>query len=425
MSQHRVCVVVGEGQSMRQGLLRFVLEGEGFEVVGEAATSAELARVLAIHQPDVVVLDDGIGATAVQMAREVAPKTKVILVWPGAVVPIGGDARVDPSEVLRDLGSAVARVAGVPIPSAEGFVRPDWVEKVRKDPAALREMLAARGGIESRRPSVTELQRRGRRLHPGAAAASAAQPDEDAAVVILPVGSSSGRPGAEPDEPVIVMPDAVAAAAATPLPDRRTRERDRKLGTMALGGAAAAGILVLALVLGGSRIEGHLQAERPNAPPPSGAVNPPNPPGGPTQPGNPNGPQAPGGGTGTSSPGGTSGATGPVGDGTSPFTRGQLGTTGGGQTAPTGGGTGGNGGGTPPPPPTAMPGRSALHNPHGGPPGHLDDGQAPGQSGQHGHAGNPPGQSGQHGHKGNPPGHSGAHGQGAAHRNPHAADHTN
>jgi hypothetical protein len=410
MSQHRVRVVVGEGQSMRQGLLRFVLEGDGFEVVGEAATSAELARVLAIHQPDVVVLDDGIGATAVQMAREVAPKTKVILVWPGAVVPIGGDTRVDPSEVLRDLGSAVARVAGVPIPSAEGFVRPDWVDRVRKDPAALREMLAARGGIENRRPRVTELQRRGRRLHPGAAAASAAQPDEDAAVVILPVGASSGRPGAVPDEPVIVLPDAVAAATATPLPDRGTRERDRKLGTMALGGAAAAGILVLALVLGGSRIEGHLSAEPPNAPPPSGVVNPPNPPGGPTQAGNPNGPQSPGG-TGTSSssssspPAGAGGGAGPVGDGTSPFTRGQLGTTGGGQTAPTGGGTVGT------PPPTAMPGRSEFYNPHGGPPGHLDDGQAPGQSGQHGHAGNPPGR-------------SGTHGQGAAHRNPHASDHT-
>jgi hypothetical protein len=404
MSQHRVRVVVGEGQSMRQGLLRFVLEGDGFEVVGEAATSAELARVLAIHQPDVVVLDDGIGATAVQMAREVAPKTKIILVWPGAVVPIGGDARVEPSEVLRDLGGAVARVMGVPIPTAAGFVRPDWVERVRKDPTALREMLAARGGIENRRPSVTELQRRGRRLHPGAAAASAAAAaDETAPVVILPVGASAGRPGAGSDEPVIVLPDAVAAAAATPLPSRETRERDRKLGTMALGGAAAAGILVLALVLGGSRIEGHLSAEPPNVPPP-GVVQPPNGPG--QQPGN--GPQGPGPGGGPITSPGEGGSATPTGDGTSPFDRGQLGTTGGGQIA-TGTGGGGNGGGGTPPP-TAMPGRSALHNPHGGPPGHLDDGTGGGPD-THGHAGNPPGRSGQHG-------------QGAQHRNAHASDHT-
>jgi hypothetical protein len=407
MSQHHARVVVGEGQSMRQGLLRFVLEGDGFEVVGEAATSAELARVLAIHQPDVVVLDDGIGATAVQMAREVAPRTKVILVWPGAVVPIGGDARVEPSEVLRDLGGAVARVAGVPIPAAEGFVRPDWVERVRKDPAALRQMLAARGGIQNRRPSVTELQRRGRRLHPGAAAASAAAADEAAAVVILPGGIKAGRPGAVSDEPVIVLPDAVAAAAAaTPLPDRETRERerDRRLGTMALGGVAAAGILVLALVLGGSRIEGHLGAEPPNSSPPAGVVNPPNGPG--TPPGNPGGPQNPGTGGGQTTPPTGTGGGGPVGDGTNPFTRGQFGTTGGGQTASDTGDTGVNGGDRLP---AAMPGRSAEHNPHGGPPGQLDVDDTPGQSDHHGHAGDPPGQSTQHG-------------QGAAHRNPHASE---
>jgi chemotaxis response regulator CheB len=415
MSQHRVRVVVGEGQSMRQGLLRFVLEGDGFEVIGEAATSAELARVLAVHQPDVVVLDDGIGATAVQMAREVTPKTKVILVWPGAVVPIGGDARVEPSEVLRDLGGAVARVMGVPIPTADGFVRPEWVERVRKDPTALREMLAARGGIENRRPSVTELQRRGRRLHPGAAAAAAnaataSADDDEAAVVILPVGANAGRPNAGSDEPVIVLPDAVAAAAATPLPSNEARERDRKVGTMALGGAAAAGILVLALVLGGSRIQGHLSAEPPNVPPP--VVSTPNGPG--DQPGNPGGTQGPGGSPITSPSGGGGGPV-LVGDGTSPFSRGQFGTIGGGQAGNgTGGNGGGNGGGTPPM--TEMPGRSALHNPHGGPPGHLDEGTTADGPGTHGHAGDPPGHSGEHGR-------SGQHGRGSEHRNAHASDH--
>src|SRR5439155_576853 len=111
MSRHRVRIVVGEGRSARMGFLRFVLESEGYDVVAQASSAGELARVLAVHRPDVVVLDDGIGATAVQMTHDVSPGAKVILVWPGAVVPVGGYARVDPDDVLRSLGPTVARGA--------------------------------------------------------------------------------------------------------------------------------------------------------------------------------------------------------------------------------------------------------------------------------------------------------------------------
>ena len=105
-------VVVGEGQPVRRGLLRFVLEGEGFRVLAEATTTTELVRVLAVHRPDVVVLDDGVGASAVVVVREMLPDTKVVLVWPPDVVPISGDATVDPTEVLRELGPAVERACG-------------------------------------------------------------------------------------------------------------------------------------------------------------------------------------------------------------------------------------------------------------------------------------------------------------------------
>ncbi len=97
MSARGVRIVVGEGPSARTGLLRFVLDGEGYDVVAEAATTAELARLMATHRPDIVVLDDGIGAIAVGMINEMSPNTKVVLVWPGAVMPIGGAARVEPS----------------------------------------------------------------------------------------------------------------------------------------------------------------------------------------------------------------------------------------------------------------------------------------------------------------------------------------
>ena len=69
----RVRIVVGEGRAAQQGLLRFVLEGEGFDVVGEAKGVADLSGEIEANQPDVVVLDDGIGVMAVSMVHEVAP----------------------------------------------------------------------------------------------------------------------------------------------------------------------------------------------------------------------------------------------------------------------------------------------------------------------------------------------------------------
>jgi hypothetical protein len=117
MREPRVRVLVGEGQPARRGLFRFVLENEGYEVVGEAASTMELAQQLAIHRPDVVVLDDGIDASAVAMLREVQPGAKLILVWPRGVTAVGADARLEPSEVMHALGSTVGRVTG-----AEGGV---------------------------------------------------------------------------------------------------------------------------------------------------------------------------------------------------------------------------------------------------------------------------------------------------------------
>jgi hypothetical protein len=109
----RVEVVVGEGDPSRRGLLRFVLDGEGFAVVAEATTTVELVHALAVHRPDVVVLDDGIGATAIAVTREMIPSAKVVLVWPAGVVAIRGDARVDPAGLLNELAPAIERVLGI------------------------------------------------------------------------------------------------------------------------------------------------------------------------------------------------------------------------------------------------------------------------------------------------------------------------
>jgi hypothetical protein len=112
MGEQRVRVMVGEGQTTRKGLLRFVLENEGYDVVAEATSTLELAQRLVIHRPDVVVVDDGIDASAVGMMREVLPSAKVILVWPRGVTAVGADARLEPSEVMTSLGTTVGRLMG-------------------------------------------------------------------------------------------------------------------------------------------------------------------------------------------------------------------------------------------------------------------------------------------------------------------------
>ncbi|MEO8477407.1 MAG: hypothetical protein ABI572_10220 [Actinomycetota bacterium] len=190
-----VRIVVAEGTVARKGFLRFVLDGEGYDVVGEAATPAELARSVALQLPDVVVMDDGIGAISVGMVRQLSPATKVVLVWPGAVMPIGGDARVEPPDVLRELGLAIEALTGVVCATslAGGVVG-------ARDAATLREVLA--------RGEAAQLH----------------------------------RPG-----------EAAFTAATAPVSDPASA-LNRRLGTIALSGAAAAGALVLALTLGGSRI---------------------------------------------------------------------------------------------------------------------------------------------------------------------------
>jgi hypothetical protein len=229
------------------GFLRFVLQSEGYQVVAQASTASELARVLTDEQPDVVVLDDGIGATAVQMTHEISPASKVILVWPGAVVPIGGDARVEPNEVLRSLGPAVAKALGPLSASFETISKPEWVDKVRKDPATLRERLDQRGGLPTERPSVTELQRQVHFDEPDEGEDEAAQ---ETLAPVVPLARLSLPPAVwastiDLDEAPAAEEEAAAVAAGS-----ETSEWNRRLGMIAFGGAVAASAVVVALALG-------------------------------------------------------------------------------------------------------------------------------------------------------------------------------
>ena len=129
----RIGIVVGEGNRARRGLLRFVLEGEGFVVLAEAYTAVELVQALAVHRPDAVVLDDAIGSIAAVLTREMRPDAKVVLVWPSDLTPISGDATVDPTQVLRELGPAVEHACGVPEPEPESAIVHSMTSRARAD----------------------------------------------------------------------------------------------------------------------------------------------------------------------------------------------------------------------------------------------------------------------------------------------------
>jgi hypothetical protein len=351
------------------GFLRFVLQSEGYRVVAQAANASELARILADEQPDVVVLDDGIGATAVQMAHEVSPASKVILVWPGAVVPIGGDARVEPNEVLRSLGPAVAKAVGPLTASLETFTKPSWIDRVRKDPSALRERLDQGGGLPAERPRVTELQRRTQ------AHATADEDLTDAPLApVVPLSRLSLPPAVWAST---IDLDAVAEAEAAVAAGLETSDWNRRLGMIALGGAVAAGAVVVALAFGSQGRQGILSASGTFPQPPTSTPAP----GGTLSGGSgqaiiigleglfPTVPSVPNPGIGAPHGGGNPGGGIPGG-----------GNTGGG--GPGGGGPGG--GGTPGV--TRMPGKSALHNPFGGPPGQAKKQGASGGGKGHGNS---------------------------------------
>ncbi len=108
-TQRRVQVVLGEAET--DGFLRFILEGEGFDIVGLASDDDELARVLRGARPEVVVLDGGISALAALEARELAEGASLVVVWPDGVAAVLAEERVDPSCSISDLGDAVRRAA--------------------------------------------------------------------------------------------------------------------------------------------------------------------------------------------------------------------------------------------------------------------------------------------------------------------------
>ena len=102
-------------------------------------------------------------------------------------------------------------------------------------------------------PSVTRLQRRSKRLHPTSqpprAGDGEAQEGIPAPVVVLPVGMAGNDL-----EPVLDIGGGSAGDESVDAPVEEHSEWNRRLGMLALSGAAAVSALVLALALGGGRV---------------------------------------------------------------------------------------------------------------------------------------------------------------------------
>jgi hypothetical protein len=92
------------------GSLHYLLEAEGFHVVGCAGDDEELGRVLGQGvRPDVIVLDADVVASSSVVARELAPEAHLIAIWPEAVQPPPGGERISPRQVYEELGPAIRR----------------------------------------------------------------------------------------------------------------------------------------------------------------------------------------------------------------------------------------------------------------------------------------------------------------------------
>jgi hypothetical protein len=225
-------VLIAEGGTEAPGMFRFVLEGEGFDVLAETRSVSDLVSAMATHEPEVVVMSADTGLGAIAYVRAVSD-AKVVLISANGAHAGAADAQVDVASVMSELGPTIEQLCGGSERVLTGsFERPAWIDKVRKDPKTLREILAKGRSVLPSRPSVTELQRRAgsRRLRPvrrppGESAADegepagsmVAEPTGIADVVVLPTAASQ-EVVTVPEAEVAPAPDADAEAGAQTAP---------------------------------------------------------------------------------------------------------------------------------------------------------------------------------------------------------------
>jgi hypothetical protein len=109
-----VRVVLADASS--SGTLHYLLEAEGFQVVGSASDEWELRRLLRQDiRPDVIVLDRDITVASVAIASSYAPEAQVIVLWPDGVQAPTGARRVAPWLIYRELGPTIRAALDRPV----------------------------------------------------------------------------------------------------------------------------------------------------------------------------------------------------------------------------------------------------------------------------------------------------------------------
>ena len=221
--QRRVQVVLGEAERA-DGLLRFVLEAEGFDLVGMASSDEELARVLRGARPSVVVLDGGISAAAALDARERVGDAALVVVWPDGVSAVIAEERVEPSMVIEELGDAVRRAADRVLTPVEPVVVP---EAEADEPVVIVDaVLPALGPAPSQPPTP---RRRGRRMQTLIAAATwfLVLTSLAAIATAVPQVVSTLRRGAteHPSPTTTPAPTGIVDEPSTETPDEEQQDR--------------------------------------------------------------------------------------------------------------------------------------------------------------------------------------------------------
>jgi len=151
MSETTIRVLVADDHTVVREGIRYVLEREpGFEVVAEAARSADVVALAEQHRPDVAVLDISMpGASGIQVTaqlRQRVPETRILILsmYENAEYVLESVRAGAHGYILKDTAATELRRAVRAVQEGEAFFSP---------PVASRLTAAVRGELEREQQS--------------------------------------------------------------------------------------------------------------------------------------------------------------------------------------------------------------------------------------------------------------------------------